>query len=67
MKKSQTERLTKQHIKSGGATGIFGKSAQAHDSSLSVVSKEVFNDLKEKYSKHNFNYRKGISKQEINQ
>jgi len=49
------------------SAGNDGKSAQAHDSSLSVVSKEVFNDLKEKYSKHNFNYRKGISKQEINQ
>jgi len=35
MKKGQTERLTTQHIKSGGAIGIFGKSAQAHDGSVS--------------------------------
>lgn len=67
MKKSQTERLTTQHVKSGGAKGIFGKPAQAHDDSVTAVSKEVFAELKKKYPKYNFNYRKGISKQEINQ
>lgn len=51
MKKGQTGRLTTQHIKSGGATGIFGKSAKTHDSTVSAVSKEVFNALKKKYPK----------------
>ena len=66
MKKGQTGRLTTQHIKSGGATGIFGKSAQAHDSSVSAVSKDVFSALVKKYPKYKFNYRIGISKKEIN-
>lgn len=66
MKKGQTGRLTTQHIKSGGAVGIFGKSAQVHDTTVGSVSKEVFTELKKKYPKYEFNFKKGISKQEIN-
>ena len=38
MKKNQTNRLSKQHKKSKGPKGIFGKGAQQHDVSVRDVS-----------------------------
>jgi type II restriction enzyme len=66
MKKGQTGRLTKQHIASGGASGIFGEVAKAHDSSVHEVGKKVCEALQKKYKKLEFQIRKEISKQEIN-
>lgn len=66
MKKSQTKRLTTQHIKAGGAKGIFTKNAKSLDSNVSIVSKKVFAYLVKKYQNYKFNYRTGISKKEIN-
>ncbi len=66
MKKGQTRRLTKQHIASGGASGIFGEDAKIHDGSVHNVGKSVFLALKKKYPKYSFRFRETISKQEIN-
>jgi type II restriction enzyme len=67
MKKGQTSRLTRQHELSGGASGIFGEEAQAHDSSVYNVGKSVFNALKEKHPHYQFRLRESISKHEINE
>ena len=45
MKKNQADRLSKQHVKSKGAEGIFGTSAQEHDRSVKDVSKLAFESL----------------------
>ncbi|OQA58372.1 MAG: Type-2 restriction enzyme EcoRI [Candidatus Omnitrophica bacterium ADurb.Bin277] len=66
MSKGQAKRLTKQHSLSGGASGIFGKDAQAHDVSVHRVGMSVFNALKKDYQKYRFRFRKFIGKQEIN-
>lgn len=67
MKKTQTDRLTKQHVKSKGVEGIFGESAQLHDGSVKNVSQHVFKILKNKYAYLSFRYRKTIGKKEINE
>ena len=66
MKKNQTDRLTKQHVKSKGPKGIFGTSAQQHDISVNEVSKITFQKLKEEFPKLEFRYREQIEKSEIN-
>ena len=66
MKKGQTKRLTKQHIASGGASGIFGEDAKTHDGSVHNVGKSVFLALEKKYPKYSFRFRETITKQEIN-
>lgn len=66
MKKKQTDRLTKQHVKSKGVEGIFGESAQLHDGSVKNVSLFVFDILKDKYRYLSFRYREKIEKKEIN-
>ncbi|QJB25113.1 EcoRI family type II restriction endonuclease [Limnospira fusiformis] len=63
----QTRRLTNQQISSGGASGIFGEDAQVHDNSVRSASMNVFNKLKQEYPKYEFRFRRGISKQEINE
>lgn len=67
MSKGQTRRLTKQHISSGGASGIFGEEAQVHDNAVGRASKNVFDCLKQNYSKYQFRFRQIISKHEINE
>ncbi len=66
MSKGQTRRLTKQHIASGGASGIFGEDAQVHDKSVGRASVSVFEKLKQDYPRYQFRFRQDISKQEIN-
>lgn len=66
MKKNQTERLSKQHKLSGGASGIFGNEAKVHDGSVYNVEKNVYDELIKKYSRFKFRFRKKIKKQEIN-
>ena len=66
MSKRQTTRLTKQHVSSGGASGIFGEDAHVHEKSVGRASKNVFEELKQQYHRHKFRFRKAISKQEIN-
>lgn len=67
MSKGQTKRLTKQHISTGGASGIFGDDAQEHDHSVGRASMNVFNKLQEEYPRHKFRFRQAINKQEINE
>jgi len=67
MSKGQTRRLTKQHIASGGASGIFGEEAQIHDKAVGRASVGVFEKLKKDYPRYQFRFRQAISKQEINE
>ena len=67
MSKGQTRRLTKQHVSSGGASGIFGEKAQVHDRLVRRAGMKVFDILKREYRKHQFRFRETISKQEINE
>ena len=67
MSKGQTKRLTKQHISTGGATGIFGEDAQVHDDAVKRASEAVFENLKKGYPKFQFRLRYSINKQEINE
>lgn len=67
MSKGQTGRLTKQHVSSGGVTGIFGEDAQAHDKSVGVASLNVFRTLQATYPNYEFRFRQAIRKQEINE
>lgn len=66
MKKNQTDRLSKQHKKSKGPKGIFGKSAQQHDVSVKDVSIYTFKILRKKFSQLEFRYRDKLKKSEIN-
>ena len=52
MSKGQTRQLTKQHISSGGASGIFGEDAQAHDQPVGRASISVFEKLKQEYQNY---------------
>ncbi len=67
MSKRQTGRLTNQHISSGGASGIFGADAQAHDKFVGRASLNVFEKLKQQYPRYQFRFRTSLSKQEINE
>ena len=67
MSKGQTRRLTKQHIASGGASGVFGEDAQVHDKSVGRASVSVFEKLKQDNPRYQFRFRQAISKQEINE
>lgn len=67
MSKGQTRRLTKQHVSSGGASGIFSENAQVHDQSVRRAAMGVFEALKQKYKKkYQFRFRESITKHEIN-
>lgn len=66
MRKNQTDRLTKQHKKSKGAGGIFGRSAQQHNNSVKAVSKLTFELLEKDFPNLEFRYREKIGKSEIN-
>lgn len=67
MSKGQTKRLTKQHVSSGGASGIFGEDAQVHEHSVSSASTSVFEQLKREYPRFQFRFRQSLSKKEINE
>ena len=66
-KKNQSIRLTDQHKDSHGVVGIFGDNAKSHDMSVREVSQLVIEHLEEKYPQLSFNYRKTITKKEINE
>lgn len=66
MKKKQTDRLSKQHEKSQGPKGIFGKSAQQHDFSVNDVSKSICASLQKEFPQLEFRYREKLEKSEIN-
>ncbi|MCX6279451.1 MAG: restriction endonuclease [Bacteroidetes bacterium] len=66
MNKKQTDRLSKQHEKSQGPKGIFGESAQIHDTSVNDFSKMAFETLKKEFPDFEFRLRNHIKKKEIN-
>ncbi len=66
-KKVQSTRLTKQHLKTHGAIGIFGDEAKLHDLEVSTVSKLVCEVLKTEFPSLTFRYREEVSKREINE
>jgi type II restriction enzyme len=66
-KKNQSNRLTAQHKKSQGVIGIFGEEAKLHDTTISVISNQVIEQLKKDFPKLTFRYRNNITKQEINE
>lgn len=67
MSKGQTNRLTDQHVLSGGASGIFGEDAQVHDKAVGRASLNVFTILKQEYPKYEFRFRTSLGKEEINE
>lgn len=67
MSKKQAERLTNQHISSGGATGIFGEDAQTHEKSVVTASINVLKILQEENPRYKFRCRTEILKHEINE
>lgn len=64
--KGQSRRLEKQHKLAGGPSGIFGKEAKKHDSSVRRVMKMLLNELQTRYPTLMFRHRLEISKKEIN-
>lgn len=66
-KKNQSSRLTRQHNKSHGVVGIFGKEAKIHDVTVAMVSHKIIEFLNEKYDSLQFRYRQSIEKKEINE
>lgn len=66
-KKNQSSRLTTQHLKSHGVTGIFGLEAQKHDNITEHISHIVKKALEEKYPQLTFRYRQSVGKKEINE
>ncbi len=67
VKKHQSSRLTKQHRKSHGVVGIFGKEAQMHDKETGDISHIVKDALEQKYPQLTFRYRQSVEKKEINE
>ena len=66
-KKNQSTRLTKQHKKSKGVTGIFGDDARLHDLTVGVISNHVITQLKKEYPQLTFRHKTSIRKEEINE
>ena len=67
MKKSLSQRLTRQHKRSQGVIGIFGDEAKAHDAEVSRVALVVLEALKHEFPQLAFRHRKSIAKKEINE
>ena len=66
MNKKQSNRLARQHKRSQGVIGIFGKEAKFHDAEVAKVAAMVLEVLKCKFPQLEFRHRKSISKKEIN-
>jgi len=67
MKKTQTDRLTKEKVRGQGPKEIFGEIAQIHDKSVNDFSKAVFESLKKDFPNLKFRFRKSLEKKEINE
>lgn len=65
-KESQTSRLTRQHKRSKGAIGIFGREAKAHDAEVLAVARAVVESLRREFPNLQFRHRKSVGKKEIN-
>jgi type II restriction enzyme len=67
MGKGQATRLSKQHIKSGGATGIWSEEALTHDGDIRDAANKVFEKIRKICPGRKFRQRKTITKSEIHQ
>lgn len=63
--KGQSNRLSQQHLTSGGVLGIFGLDAKKHDLKTQEASEIILSYLKDKYKNLEFRHRKTITKSEI--
>lgn len=63
--KGQTQRLSAQHLKSGGVAGIFGTDARKLDADIKPVVDAVVEALKEEFPNLEFRTRNTITKAEI--
>ena len=66
-KKNQSPRLTRQHKRSKGVVGIFGKEAKTHDAEVSKVAFYALALLKRDFPFLEFRHRKSVGKREINE
>lgn len=65
--KGQSDRLSAQHLKSGGVEGIFGKEARKLDGDIKPVIDAVANALQEEFPSLEFRVRHSIPKAEIHE
>lgn len=65
-RKRQTNRLTTQHIASGGVEGIFGAIARKHDLSVGEISTLLVEQLEVDFPTMKFRKRNYLTKREIN-
>lgn len=65
--KGQADRLSLQHLKSGGVVGIFGEEAQIHDADIRKITEKLFELLKQQFPKLEFRIRNSLKKQEIHE
>ena len=63
--KGQANRLSSQHLDSGGVVGIFGEDAQIHDADIRKVSDLLLKHLEDKFPDYSFRKRTSIKKSEI--
>lgn len=63
----QTERLTKQQLKTRGVIGIFNNEAKAHDSAVGKAAALVLQMLAEEFPQLIFRHRPSVTKKEINE
>ena len=66
-KKNQSGRLARQHKRSQGVVGIFGREAKSHDAEVSKVALLVLELLKQDFPQLEFRHRKSVGKKEINE
>ena len=64
--KNQSHRLTRQHERSRGVVGIFGRESKSHDAEVANVANHVLELLKHDFPLLEFRIRKSIGKKEIN-
>jgi type II restriction enzyme len=65
--KGQADRLSKQHVKAGGAAGIWSEEAFSHDGNIRDAAEFIFDAINLKCPNRVFRQRKTIPKTEIHQ
>ena len=65
--KGQADRLSKQHVRAGGAVGIWSEEAFSHDGDVRDAAEIIYDMISKKCPGRNFRQRKIIHKSEIHQ
>ena len=65
--KGQSDRLSRQHLRAGGVTGIFGTRAREFDGQIKPVIEKVVEQLRVEFPGLTFRTRSSIPKKEIHQ